>query len=234
MPSAGPGGTGGLSEGSSSGNDDSESNGEGESSGPSLGSGSSEGVDSVCGDDVATGAEECDGQDLAGQACSDVGFGSGVLVCDASCHLVTDACFTCGDGLLSLAEECDGTEFRGATCMSLGYGGGSLSCSSGCQVIEDGGCAPLPSCGDGARNSGEQCDAGDLGGASCITQGFDMGPISCTASCTLDVSQCSHSDADCGHQGDLCLFDKNNLQSTCCPAGVGGNVLGICDILICI
>ena len=32
---------------------------------------------------------------------------------------------------------------------------------------------------------------------------------------------------------DFCLFDENNPQSTCCPAGVGGNVLGLCALLVC-
>ena len=38
----------------------------------------------------------------------------------------------------------------------------------------------------------------------------------------------------CAGQGEVCLFDQNNLQSKCCPPGVKGNVLGICDLLVCL
>jgi DNA-binding beta-propeller fold protein YncE len=46
-------------------------------------------------------------------------------------------------------------------------------------------------CGNGVRESGEQCDGNDLGGASCSDQGCSSGSPSCTSSCTLDYSGCS-------------------------------------------
>lgn len=46
-------------------------------------------------------------------------------------------------------------------------------------------------CGDGARNGNEACDSSDLGGASCTSQGFDSGTLSCSASCSLVTSACS-------------------------------------------
>ncbi|HET6582910.1 MAG TPA: hypothetical protein VFG69_05680, partial [Nannocystaceae bacterium] len=81
-----------------------------------------------CGDGIVQGGESCDGRDLGG-SCLDYGFDDGVLVCDAECNHITDACFTCGDGEVSLAEVCDGDDFAGATCASLGFGGGALQCS---------------------------------------------------------------------------------------------------------
>lgn len=211
-----------------------ESGGVGGSSGAAADGSGSGGIAPTCGDGVAMPGEDCDGDDLAAQSCADFGFDDGVLVCDAACHVVTDACFTCGDGELSIAEVCDQNQFGGATCTSLGYGGGSLLCTPDCQAIDESGCTALPTCGDGVRNGGEQCDGSDLGGATCLSQGFDMGSISCTASCTLNVSLCANDDANCGHQGDFCIFDENDPQSTCCPAGVGDNVLGICDIFLCV
>lgn len=186
-----------------------------------------------CGDGIVQAGESCDGRDLAG-SCVDYGFDDGVLVCDAECNHITDACFTCGDGDVSIAEVCDGTEFGGATCLSLGFGGGALQCSVDCQTVIDTGCQPLPTCGDGQQNGGEVCDGVDLGAATCQTQGFDLGTISCTPNCTLDLANCMDDLTDCGMQGDFCLFDENDLQSTCCPAGVGGNMFGICDIFLCI
>jgi hypothetical protein len=188
----------------------------------------------MCGDDELQGDEDCDGTDLGDATCQTLGFDDGVLACDPECHLITDACFTCGDGDVALTEACDGNELGGETCVSLGFGGGSLSCAADCSQIVTSGCTALPSCGDGVRNGGEQCDGNDFGGNTCVTQGFDMGTLDCTASCLLDVSQCEDDLSGCGMMGDFCIFDENDLQSTCCPAGVGGNKIGICNVFVCI
>jgi hypothetical protein len=187
-----------------------------------------------CGNGVAEDGEECDANDLADASCDDFGFAAGVLACGAACTLITDACFTCGDGMIGLPETCDGTALGGATCQSLGFGGGVLGCAADCQELDTSGCTALPSCGDGIVNGGEQCDGAALGGNTCVSQGFDMGVLACTASCVLDVSGCADDLTGCGEQGDFCLFNEMDLQSTCCPAGVGGNVLGICDIFLCV
>lgn len=186
-----------------------------------------------CGDGIVQGAEACDGRQLAG-SCADYGFDDGILACDPDCNHITEACFTCGDGTKSLGEACDGADLDGATCMSLGFGGGALQCSADCQSVIDSGCEALPSCGDGQRNGGELCDGADLGGATCASQGFDLGVLACTANCTFDVGGCEHDVVNCGQQGDFCIFSEADPQSTCCPAGVGGNVIGICDIFVCI
>ncbi len=47
-------------------------------------------------------------------------------------------------------------------------------------------------CGNGIVESGEACDGANLNGKSCTTQGFAEGTLSCTGSCTLDVSSCSN------------------------------------------
>jgi hypothetical protein len=195
---------------------------------------SSEGTAASCGNGIVEGSEDCDGDDLGGSSCVDFGFDDGAIVCDPECHLVTDACFTCGDGEIALGEVCDGTNLSGQSCTSLGFGGGTLTCSADCQTIVDDACTPLPSCGDGMLNGGEQCDGNQLGGASCVTQGFDLGELGCTAACTYDVSACMDDLSDCGMQGDLCIFDENDPQSTCCPAGVGGNIFGLCDVFLCV
>lgn len=50
-----------------------------------------------------------------------------------------------------------------------------------------------PFCGNGAINSGEQCDGGNLNGHSCTTlgSGFDGGTLSCNASCQFNTSACT-------------------------------------------
>lgn len=188
----------------------------------------------MCGDDTLQGDEDCDGTDLGDATCLTLGFDDGVLACDPQCHLITDACFTCGDGDIALTEACDGNQFGGETCVSLGFAGGVLSCADDCSELDTSGCQVLPSCGDGEQNGGEQCDGNDFGGNTCITQGFDMGTLDCTASCLLDVSGCEDDNTGCGMMGDFCIFDENDLQSTCCPAGVGGNKIGICNVFVCV
>jgi hypothetical protein len=48
----------------------------------------------------------------------------------------------------------------------------------------------VPVCGNGAVESGEECDMGDLNGQDCSTQGYVQGEIVCTAECTFDASGC--------------------------------------------
>lgn len=69
-------------------------------------------------------------------------------------------------------------------------------------------------CGNGVRESGEQCDGTDLGGASCQSLGFDGGTLSCNANCTLNTSGCT----DCGNgvreSGEQC--DGTDLGGATC------------------
>lgn len=195
---------------------------------------SSEGAPAECGNDTREGDEVCDGTDLGDATCADFGFDDGVLACDPACSLITDACFTCGDGEIGLGEACDTTNFDGETCMTLGYGAGALLCSADCHMIVEDGCLPLPSCGDGMLNGGEQCDGNQLGGASCVTLGFDLGTLECSAGCTYDSADCMDDLTNCGMMGDFCLFSEDDPQSTCCPAGVGGNIFGLCDVFLCV
>ena len=195
---------------------------------------SGDGVIAGCGNGVVEGIEDCDGDDFNGNTCADYGFTEGVLACTADCTAITEACSTCGDGLVSLIEACDGMDFGGATCASLGFAGGTLSCSADCATIDTSGCMALPTCGNGALDPGEQCDGGNLGGASCQSLGFDVGVLSCSASCTLDTSNCSADPRTCIPQGGFCLLDTNNPASGCCPPGIMGSVLGVCALAVCV
>ncbi len=47
-------------------------------------------------------------------------------------------------------------------------------------------------CGDGVRNSTEECDGSDFGGKTCDTYGFNSGNLICV-SCTASTSSCSNS-----------------------------------------
>lgn len=46
-------------------------------------------------------------------------------------------------------------------------------------------------CGNNIKEDSEQCDGGDLGGKSCLTQGFSGGTLSCSAGCIFNTSSCT-------------------------------------------
>lgn len=73
------------------------------------------------------------------------------------------------------------------TCEGLGHSGGQLACSEGC-TYDRSGCTSPDTCGDGDIDPpAEQCDGEDLGGASCQSQGFDEGNLSCRGNCSGPV-----------------------------------------------
>ena len=46
-------------------------------------------------------------------------------------------------------------------------------------------------CGNNIKETGEQCDGTDLGGASCTSFGYSGGTLSCKPSCEFDTSNCT-------------------------------------------
>lgn len=55
------------------------------------------------------------------------------------------------------------------------------------------------SCGNNTIEGIEQCDGIDLGGATCVSQGYSGGSLACSASCIFDVSSCSVISGDGGN-----------------------------------
>jgi Putative metal-binding motif/Prenyltransferase and squalene oxidase repeat len=98
-----------------------------------------------CGDGVINQAGElCDGADLGGKTCVDIGFLGGTLACQPDCTFDAAACVGtpfCGDGIINGPDEdCDRTDLGGRTCENLGLGGGTLVCASNCK-LQTAGCA---------------------------------------------------------------------------------------------
>jgi hypothetical protein len=78
--------------------------------------------------------EECDGNDLGGLTCDDLGFAGGDLACAPGCELELASCTGgCGNEIAEPGEDCDGQDLRAMTCTDLGYAGGSLGCTSECN-----------------------------------------------------------------------------------------------------
>lgn len=101
-----------------------------------------------------------------------------------------DAGLTCGNGLKEASEECDGDDLGGVTCQDLSWSMGELACSAGCTFDLSGCVGGGPLCGNWVAEYGEDCDTGDLGGASCESIGFSAGSLACRADCTFDPSGC--------------------------------------------
>ena len=59
-------------------------------------------------------------------------------------------------------------------------------------------------CGNGVLEEGEDCDADDLGEASCASQGFEAGTIRCTESCRFDTSACRLCGNGLREEGEQC------------------------------
>jgi cysteine-rich repeat protein len=147
-----------------------------------------------CGDGVINGNEECDGANLGGATCTDLGFPGGTLSCNASCNFGTSGCNilpSCGNGLLEAGEECD----NGAN--------NSDSVPDACRTN----CAN-PFCGDGVQDTSEECDDGnnvdgDGCHGDCTIEGCGDGIIDSEAFVTdgvssffIDTYEASRPDAD--------------------------------------
>jgi len=95
-------------------------------------------------------------------------------------------------------------------------------CAKGEQCVEgqcvddacpSGDCAE-PECGNGVLEEGEFCDGADVGVATCVSKGFQGGPLLCGTACLFDVTQCCN---DCG--GSTCgdgACDGNESAASCC------------------
>ena len=84
---------------------------------------------------------------------------------------------------------------------------------------------PAGPCGNGLLDPGEACDAGLLDGATCVSQGYDGGTLSCNATCDGFVTSACY---ECGdgaiNPGEIC--DGADLGGdTCSDHGFDGGVL---------
>ncbi len=89
----------------------------------------------------------------------------------------------CADGVLVLGQcDLDGACDSGWTSATVDP---SFPCPSGTC------CRLLNSCGDGLVDALEECDGANLNSQTCISQGFDVGTLTCS-SCSFNTSGCMY------------------------------------------
>jgi hypothetical protein len=187
-----------------------------------------------CGDNstYTAAGEVCDGSDVGGATCVSLGFASGSLGCSAACDEIdTLSCVAvpedvCGDATRTGAEVCDGRDLGGASCVTEGFDGGTLTCDDSCSGLVTTECITLPTdvCGDGTRTGPEICDAGDLGGATCVSRGYTAGTLLCGGDCTFDEAFCNQCGDGAIGGSEAC--DGSNLGgATCEGQGFAGGTI---------
>ncbi|MBU1218550.1 hypothetical protein KKF34_04005 [Myxococcota bacterium] len=80
---------------------------------------------------------------------------------------------------------------------------------------------PAPVCGDGTVNGAEECDTTYTGTDTCTSLGYYAGEITCSNTCTVDISQCTAA----GMCGDGIVNGDENEENCC---GDTGCETGVC------
>ncbi len=139
-----------------------------------------------CGDGVLNDDEDCDGNDVGGRSCTDVGdYTGGDLGCLSNCRFNVNSCTYCGDGARNGNEACEGVDVAGLDCSDFSFSGGPLRCDSDCG-FDTSAC-----CGDGVAGFNESCDGDDMRMQSCASLGRVGGTLACRSDCSgFDLSRC--------------------------------------------
>jgi hypothetical protein len=119
----------------------------------------------------------------------------------------------CGDGFAEKisGEVCDPgdppdipIDIGTTTCAnyldvdSNPFTSGQLGCLSTCADYDPSTCY---TCGNGHKETAEQCDGSDYNGQTCITWGYESGTLLCSASCLLNFSNCVARETQGGYSG---------------------------------
>jgi len=135
----------------------------------------------------------------------------------------------CDNGVLDPGEVCDGTMFQdAASCVTQGFAGGDLVCLPDCLGFSTAECL-ASICGDGAIEGREDCEAGDLGGTTCLDLEFDDGVLGCDEDCVFDTSQCitfSCGDGELNGKKEECDGEEIDPEASCEAGGFGPGEVG--------
>jgi len=128
--------------------------------------------------------EECDGSNLGGLTCQELGYTGGSITGCVGC--VAQGCtggaqpLVCNNnGIVDGAEECDGSNLGGVTCQDLGYASGTVTSCNNCVAVGCSGSIPSGAvCGNGNLEGSEECDDSDL-----------INGDGCSSTCQLETSE---------------------------------------------
>lgn len=110
------------------------------------------------------------------------------------------------------------TTSTGTTTTTAGPGGGG----GGTTVSST---AAGAMCGDGVLNAAEQCDGQDLGGSTCVAQGFTGGTLACRADCLFSFDGCTGCGNGAVEAGEEC-DDGNGASNDGCSSSCQAEGLG--------
>ncbi|MCK5801174.1 MAG: proprotein convertase P-domain-containing protein [Lentisphaeria bacterium] len=104
----------------------------------------------ICGNKRLEEGEVCDGSDLGGTACADLGYAGGSLGCVPGCDRFDESGCTfepdCGNGVIEFPEVCDGQNLAGNDCIAFGFTTGEIGCAEPCDAFDVSGCVLGPIC----------------------------------------------------------------------------------------
>ncbi|TNF23877.1 MAG: hypothetical protein EP329_26360 [Deltaproteobacteria bacterium] len=134
---------------------------------------------------IEAGSEDCEGENLGGATCESLGYLTGTLSCNDACHFDETQCVApgCKNGIKEDSEDCefDGAtpNLQGATCESLGFVAdvGEVQCSPDTCKFDTSSCK-APGCGNGVKETGEDCEGSEQ--TQCSAIGFDSGTAVCS------------------------------------------------------
>ncbi len=191
-----------------------------------------------CGDGVASGDEDCDGPDLNGQRCQDLGYEvGGTLACAESCSFDTTRCLGCGDSLPPATGACPPAcdSCKGPRCLiqcpgNPACGSGTITCPAGwdCTVTcngQDACKAKQIQCPDGL-----DCDVTCNQEDACMDAVVHCNRANCSLDCQSGVDVCAATTFNCGPNtgratcgdGDVdFVFNDNNTACICTNVGCG-------------
>lgn len=155
-------------------------------------------ADPNCGNSVVDPNEECDGENLGGLSCTDLGLQGGELSCNSNCFVNTSDCWDvqpeCGNSIVEAGEDCDNGWQNSDTEPN--------ACRTNCTFSY---------CGDGVIDAGEACDGTNLFGYTCENQGFVSGSVACDSNCTVSTLHCVE-ELDYGAQATFRTIAANSTH----------------------
>jgi cysteine-rich repeat protein len=134
-----------------------------------------------------------------------------------------------GNGAIDCADSACATQ---PACTPENCGNNLDDDGDGRFDCADSDCAVLPACGgsncgNGVIDPGEDCDGSNLGGRTCVTQGFAGGALACS-SCRIDMRSCTNiqpencqNGADDDHDGTKDCEDSDCASAAVCLCGNG-------------